>query len=364
MNRLKFKFRNMVLLLTVFTFYSTLSFAQEKLSVTAFLAGTSIEDICGDGKNVWVATNGSGVFQYSIKDNKWTSYSTSKNNLQNDFIYSIAANDRFVWAGSIDGLMILDKRSNRWMKRKFAKGGQLSNWIRSLAFDASSNLLWIGRFKYLTKYEIDKRKFADYDLTTGGDEKTNTIKSIQVDGDSLVWFGTEAGLHKYDKYRDLDEKGAMVFYNNRLNFFRGEGDEVSISSILFEQGNVWIGLDEFVTASNPNYNLGGLYKFDRRNDWKRFDGESGFTANGIYDVERTGNFIWVSLYQFGGKTKDQYGRGLALINIINDKVQMVYDDRIPNTIKTLYFDGTNMWLGSDSGVIKIELINQLAQWQK
>ena len=334
MNRLKFKFRNMVLLLTVFTFYSTLSFAQEKLSVTAFLAGTSIEDICGDGKNVWVATNGSGVFQYSIKDNKWTSYSTSKNNLQNDFIYSIAANDRFVWAGSIDGLMILDKRSNRWMKRKFAKGGQLSNWIRSLAFDASSNLLWIGRFKYLTKY------------------------------DSLVWFGTEAGLHKYDKYRDLDEKGAMVFYNNRLNFFRGEGDEVSISSILFEQGNVWIGLDEFVTASNPNYNLGGLYKFDRRNDWKRFDGESGFTANGIYDVERTGNFIWVSLYQFGGKTKDQYGRGLALINIINDKVQMIYDDRIPNTIKTLYFDGTNMWLGSDSGVIKIELINQLAQWQK
>jgi hypothetical protein len=260
--------------------------------------------------------------------------------------------------------MILDKRSSRWTKRKFAKGGQLSNWIRSLAFDSSSNLLWIGRFKYLTKYDIDKRKFTDYDLTTGGDEKTNTIKTIQVDGDSLVWFGTEAGLHKYDKFRDLDEKGAVVFYNNRLNFFRGEGEEVSINTILFEQDNVWIGLDEFVTDYNPDFNLGGLYKFDRRNDWKRFDSESGFAANGIYAVERTGNFLWVSLYQFGGKTKDQYGRGLALVNIITDEVKMIYNDKIPNTIQSIFFDGRFIWLGSNTGIIKIELINQLAQWQK
>ncbi|MBL1212393.1 MAG: hypothetical protein HND52_03425 [Ignavibacteriae bacterium] len=352
------------LLFLLIIIFSSITAAQINLDVTKFLEGSAIEDITGDGENIWAATNGSGVYRYNIKNNKWTNYSTSKNNLQNDFVYSIAANKQYVWAGSIDGLMILDKKRNRWMKRKFAKGGQLSNWIRSLSYDASSDLLWIGRFKYLTKYDIKKRKFIDYDLTTGGDEKTNTIKSIQVDGDSLVWFGTEAGLHKYDKFRDLDEKGAVEFYNNRLNFFRGEGDEVSISSILFEQNNVWIGLDEFVTQYNPNYNLGGLYKFDRRNEWKRFDTETGFAANGIYDIERTGNFLWVSLYQFGDKTKDQYGRGLALLNIITNEVKMIYDERIPNTINTLYFDGKNMWLGSSSGIIRIELINKLAQWQK
>ena len=360
MKNAKFIFLISLLILII----SSKCFAQIDLDVTKFLDEASIEDISGDGENIWVATNGNGVYQYSIKNNKWINYSTAKNNLQNDFVYSIAANDRYVWAGSIDGLMILDKKRNRWMKRKFAKGGQLSNWIRSLSYDASSNLLWVGRFKYLTKYDIEKRKFIDYDLTTGGDEKTNTIKSIQVDGDSLVWFGTEAGLHKYDKFRDLDEKGAVVFYNNRLNFFRGEGDEVSISSILFEQNNVWIGLDEFVTQYNPDYNLGGLYRFDRRNEWKRFDTETGFAANGIYDIERTGNFLWVSLYQFGDKTKDQYGRGLALLNIITDEVKMIYDKRIPNTINTLYFDGNNMWLGSSSGIIKIDLINKIAQWQK
>lgn len=320
-------------------------------------------DICSDGKDIWIATNGSGIFRYIPSQDKWEQYSTLKGNLQHDFFYCITANEDYVWAGSIDGLFIYDKKRNFWTKRKFALGGQLSNWIRSIAYDKYENVVWIGRFQYLTKYDLKTKRFTDYNLKINNNEKTNTIKTILVDGDSIVWFGTEAGLHKYDKSKDLNSPDAITFYDNRYNYFNGEGEQVSISTILLERNFIWIGLDEFITAERPEFNLGGLFRYNRKNEWIRFDNTNGLPANGIYDLERTGNYIWVSLYQFGKETKELYGRGLVLINRINNKIIPINDERIPKTINKIFFDGTYLWLGSENGLIKINFFNQLAQWR-
>lgn len=263
------------------------------------LSGSTVTDITSDGNNVWIATNGNGIFSFSLKEEKWTQFSTSRGNLQHDFFYSIAVGDGFVWAGSIDGLFIYDIRRNNWTKRKFALGGQLANWIRSLAYDKYDKSLWIGRFKYLTKFDLQTRRFTDYDLTVNRNEKTNTIKTIQVDGDSLVWFGTEAGLHKYNKSRDLNDPRAITFFDNRFNYFNGVGEQVSISALLFERSYIWIGLDEFVTHDRPEFNVGGLFRYNHRNEWIRFDNSRGLPGNGVAALERTGNFIWAALYQFG-----------------------------------------------------------------
>jgi ligand-binding sensor domain-containing protein len=338
------------------------SFAQNNIDITEYLNGIRVEDICDDGENIWIATNGNGVYEYMSSTGKLVNYSTSNNKLRNDFIYSIAAGDQYVWAGSIDGLFMLDKKSMRWGKRKFGLGGQLSNWIRALAYDEYSNALWIGRFQYLTKYDIKRRRFYDYDLTRNKNEKTNTIKAIAVDGDSLVWFGTEAGLHKYDKSRDVDDQDALIFYDNRLNYFNGDGDVVSVSSMLFDQDMIWIGLDEFITVDRPEYNIGGLYKFDRRNEWFRFDTNNGLEGNGIYSIEITGNYIWAAQYQFGKNSKDTFGRGLVLINRSTMKAYPIKNDLIPDDILSMHFDGSNLWLGHKTGLIKIKLTNELANW--
>lgn len=338
---------------------STSLFAQ--LEIEKYIEGTEVLDIAGDGKNIWFATNGSGLFHYSSQQDEWTNYN-SGNGLQNEFIYCVTANPRYVWAGSIDGLFIFDQRTKRWFKRKFSKGGQLSNWIRSIEYDQQQNVVWIGRFMYLTKFDINSRRFTDYDLTINKDEKTNTIKTISLDADSLVWFGTEDGLHKYNKFMDMNEPGALQYYDNRLNYFRGEGDRISVADILFERNFIWIGLDEFRTPDQPEYNLGGLFRYDRKNEWMKFDRFSGFDGNGVYSIERTGNYIWVSLYEFSVSDKEAYGRGIAIINRITNEVNMLDDPNIPNKIYSMYFDGINMWLGSNDGVVKIKLINQFAQW--
>ncbi len=329
-----------------------------------FLNGTAITDITSYNNEIWIATNGSGIFKFDRNNEKWTQYSSSKENLQHDFFYCVAASRDLVWAGSTDGLFIFDKVRGNWTKRKFGLGGQLSNWIRSLAFDKYENAVWIGRFKYLTKYDLKAKRYIDYDLTVRGNEKTNTIKTIQIDGDSLVWFGTEAGLHKYDKSKDINENGAITFYDNRFNYFNGEGEQISVSSLLFERNYVWIGLDEFVTPERPEFNLGGLFKYNRRNDWIRYDDSKGLNGNGIYDLERTGNYIWASTYQFGKNTKEMYGRGLVLVNRINEKIIPINDERIPKTINTIFFDDTYLWLGTDNGIIRINFFNKLAQWFK
>lgn len=336
--------------------------AQEEFDF--YLKGTSVTDISSYGDEIWFATNGSGIFRYSKSEQNWLQYSTSKGNLQHDFFYCITVTKDLAFAGSTDGLFILDKQRDNWAKRKFGLGGQLSNWIRSLAYDKYENSVWIGRFKYLTKYDLRSKRYTDYDLTVRGNEKTNTIKSIQVDGDSLVWFGTEAGLHKYDKSKDLNRNGSITFYDNRFNYFNGEGEQVSISALLFERNFVWIGLDEFVTQERPEFNLGGLFKFNRRNDWIRYDDSKGLTGNGIFDIERTGNYIWASTYQFGKSTKEMYGRGLVLVNRINGKIIPITDERISKTINTIFFDGTYLWLGTDNGITRINFFNKLAQWIK
>ena len=333
-----------VIFIAILLFSSTL-FAQ--LKVERFAEGTEVLDITGDGNNIWFATNGNGLFKYSLLQDEWTNYKNG-NGLQNDFIYCVASNSRYVWAGSIDGLFIFDQRTNRWFKRKFSKGGQLSNWIRSIKYDKQQNVVWIGRFLYLTKFDIDTRRFTDYDLTINKDEKTNTIKSIALDADSLVWFGTEDGLHKYNKYLDMNEPGALKYYDNRLNYFNGESDRISVADILFERNYVWIGLDEFITRENPDYNIGGLYRYDRKNEWLRFDRLHGFDGNGVYALEQTGNYIWVSLYEFSMNDKEPYGRGLAIVDRITNKVKMLNDQNIPNKVYSMYFDGVNMWLGSNN----------------
>lgn len=335
--------------------------AQDFPPMKHFLEGTVVRDICDDGKNIWVATNGSGVYKYDMKKKKWQNFSKKNKKLSLNFFYTIAANKDFVWAGSSDGLFIYNKKRKRWTKRKFGKGGQLSNWIRDIEYDPYIKAVWIGRFKYLTKYDLRKRRFTDYDLTTNNDVKTNTIKVVKLDGDSLVWFGSEDGLHKYDKSRSIQDEGTMSFYDNNRNYFRGEGDAVSISALLLEQNNIWIGLDEFVTNRNPDYNLGGIYKFDRKNEWIRFDAKNGLRGNGIYDLELTGDYIWAALYQFSKNTKDIYGRGIALINRITEKVRMLDIKNFPATTYSFHFDGKRLWIGTENGIYLLDFSNEFIE---
>jgi ligand-binding sensor domain-containing protein len=359
------KIFNLFYIFIILIFHSFNSFAQEQSEV--FLKGAAVTDIAEEEGFLWVSTYGQGIYRYSIADGKWTNYSTKSGNLSDDLFYAVEVSKNFVWAASVEGLFTLTKKGGRWDKRKFAQGGEFGNWIRSLKYDEKQNVLWIGRFRNITRFDLKTRKYEDIDRTQGTDQKSNTIKSIELDGDSLIWFGTESGVHIFNKKKKHSDRSAWRYFTNKSKAFKEEGKTVSVSKILFEGRNIWFGTDEFITAEEPDFNLGGVYIHDRRFDWDRIYKRDGLAGNGIYSLCRIGNYIWVGVYEFDKQQKLEYGKGLYIINRVTRQVTPVDLNELDITsssILSFHFDGTNIWIGTGEGLIKLKIDNRLAEWPK
>lgn len=342
----------------------SLGFAQIESDI--FLEGASIIDIKSDGNYLWVATYGQGIYRYSFKEEKWFNYSTSNNNLENDLFFTLEVSPNFVWAGTTEGLFTLDRKTNKWVKRRFALGGEFGNWVRSLKYDKKRDVLWIGRFRNVTHFDVKRRRYTDIDRIQGNDQKSNNIKSIAIDGDSLVWFGSESGVHKYNLRKELNDPSAWTYINNKGRNFLGEGEAVSVSDFLFEGSNVWFGTDEFVTKDNPNFNIGGIYIHNRKFNWERISKVDGLGGNGIYCLARTGNYIWIGVYEFDPRDKKEFGKGLYLINRNTFEINSVNLNDIKiksSSILSIFFESDYLWIGTDRGLVRIKISNQLAHWQ-
>lgn len=337
------------------SFFYISSFSQTE-NIDVYLEGKKITDIKNDGVDIWVATEGNGIYKYIKWKDKWINFSTENKKIRQDFFYCIEVGPRYIWAGSADGLYTYDKKRNRWSKKRFSLGGQFGNWIRSLEYDKAENKLWIGRFKYLSQFNLITKKYSDFNLTKKKNEKTNSVKSVTLDGDSVLWIGVEAGLHKY---RKDDSSFSTIFYDSKNNYFLEEGDQVSVSHILFEQNNMWIGTDEFVTPEHPDFNIGGLFRYDRGINWIKFGEHSKLSGSGIFSLALTGNYIWTSVYKFDPESKGIIGKGLNLINRKTLQSIRIDNNLIPDTIYSLHFDGNNMWIGTIDGIRKINLSSSL-----
>jgi ligand-binding sensor domain-containing protein len=339
------------------------SFAQIQSEV--FLKGAAITDIAEEEDYLWVATYGQGIYRYSFSDGKWINFSTKSGNLGDDIFYAVEVSKNFVWAASVEGLYTLTKKTGRWDKRKFARGGEFGNWIRSLRYDDKENVLWVGRFRNITRFDLKTRKYEDIDRTQGTDQKSNTIKTIELDGDSLIWFGTESGVHIYNKKKQHTDPAAWRYFSNKSRAFKEEGKTVSVAGILFEGRNIWFGTDEFITVEQPDFNPGGVYIYDRGINWDRIYKRNGLGGNGIYSMCRIGNYIWVGVYEFDKQKKLEYGKGLYLVNRITRRVTQVDLNELDITsssILSFHFDGSSLWIGTGGGLVKLKIDNKLAWW--
>ena len=85
----------------------------------------------------------------------------------------------------------------------------------------------------------------------------------------------------------------------------------------------------------------------------------------LFETAQPGNRIWAGIYIFNKEDKKDYGRGLALIDRFTEKV-IPFDINSLNLgasqVLSLYFDGTSMWIGTDSGLYRVKIDNPLAHW--
>lgn len=331
---------------------------------TIYREAGEVSSIVRYGNTVWVSSYGRGLFGFDLEKNTTTVFSTEKKNIDNDFFYCVAEAKDYIWAGTSDGLMIYDKRRKAWRKRKFSSGGEYGNWIRSLYFDEGSNALWIGRFVNLTRFDVAANKFEDFDITHNNLQGSNNIKVIRPESDKFLWIGTEAGVFLYDKTLLPSDKSAMRFYSNKGNGFRGEGESVSIADILPEDKFVWFATEEFITDDSPEFNLGGLFRYNRKATWDKFDKRNGLKANGISSITRVGRYMFASQYDFDPKSKAEMGRGISMFDRITGKPLRFDPEEIKletNQVTQLFYDGGNLWIGTDKGLWKVKFANAFAE---
>jgi len=365
MKVINFFISTIITVLKVHVFFVSVVFAQNTQieDFEILFRGSNIVQIVADEGDIWIATFGQGVYKYDKKQAKWIFFSTRNNNIQDDLIYCIEKSPKYIFAGTADGILLYDKKRNFWIKRKFTIGGIYGNWIRTIKYDIIENVVWIGRFENLTKYDINKNKFIDYNLTVLDDKRTNNFKSIAFDGDKFIWFGSEAGVHLYDRAKNIEDPSSRRFYDSRTFAFNKEGDMASINDILVEPDYVWFALDEFVPEDKPEFNIGGIYRFNRRAIWDRIDKNNYLPYNGVASIVSIGNKLFAALFEFSKTANKQFGRGLAIIDKNDFKTEYYTKDNFKlnfQKINSLCFDNINLWIATDNGAIKFKIVNELA----
>jgi len=88
-------------------------------------------------------------------------------------------------------------------------------------------------------------------------------------------------------------------------------------------------------------------------------------GNGIYCLEKTGNKIWAAIYAFDKKNKKEYGKGFVIIDRVSGKIANIdlnQTEISSSLVQTFYFDGNEMWVGTDKGLYKFTINNPLATW--
>lgn len=295
-------------------------------------------------KNLWLGTFDAGANLFNEAKNKFVRF---KNNPKDKFSLNhnqvmefLEDRDGRFWIATFGGgLNLYDRIKKRFISIKNDPGFKIkpdNMSIRKLFEDDDS--FWIGTYSGLFKF--DKKTFTKTAIYTNpNDESTindNRIRSIFKDRTGVLWFGTIAGVNKYDSRK---KKFNIIEFDKNYQAF--VDNQFTLPGKFISDKILWGGPGESVITKNNNREI-------------RFFGDSDFKNNqqtkrsvNFYLDEK--NFIWVGSYN-----------GLHYYNPYKKEFNAVqyFDDGTPyqgnNFIKWFYVDKKNrFWAGTLSGGITI-----------
>jgi ligand-binding sensor domain-containing protein/serine phosphatase RsbU (regulator of sigma subunit) len=242
--------------------------------------GNSIRFIKPDHKgNIWIGTNGSGIFKYIIKTGKFVYDTYLNKNLYSDGIITALVTDLNdnLWIGTNDGVAFWNNEKS--VGYRYSQGNGIAGNLITALFCDSKGVIWIGseRKSGLTKHIPGTEKFTIVDTREEYVPKTisetpdgrlwigtssglialkddanvlllneengllsNNIKLLQPDGTAFLYIGTNLGLNRYDL-----TTGNISTFSKRNGFI---GIETHLNASLKDsKGNLWFGTANGVT---------------------------------------------------------------------------------------------------------------------
>jgi len=311
---------------------------------------SNAEVIAVDSKlnQVWAATDNNGVFYLNKNSGIWRNYTSENGYMVTNSTDCLVIAAGKVFIASTYGIYYCGINGNNW-GHYVLPGGYMPNWIRAVADD--DTVVWFGTFQGIATYSKNSASFKTYNITKNSDGSTNNITTIHVTPNE-VWFGTENGVQVYKKGLNITADSSRFLYNKQ-NGFDNLSQYISVKAIAVQDTIVWIGLEDYTPASNPNYCKGGLYRFNRNaNVWQRFDKSTGLSGNGIHFIRINSDSLIAGLFTYINGVSFT-GNGLLKMNTANLNTQIInYSSH--GVGDSNYFDlrtlDNELWLAAGDGL--------------
>ncbi|WP_114747800.1 hybrid sensor histidine kinase/response regulator transcription factor [Pleomorphovibrio marinus] len=234
-------------------------FEEEEESFT-FIEALNKSDIRGISEdaygNLWLATYGNGVIRYNPFKEETKHYDTSNFSQleENIFFSTLCMEDGTVLAGSrYGGLIRIDPASDH-ISQFTEADGLSNNTISSLAIGADG-LVWMGTFQGISYFNPQRSEFGNLNTLENIQRGEFYIGAIAAGKEREVYFGGNKGLNVIDT-RKLGEKRAgypLLFENFSVaNQKVGVDKEVLDSALSFKRV---ITIDHDKSLFSFNFNL-------------------------------------------------------------------------------------------------------------
>lgn len=291
-----------------------------------------------DKDNLWIGSDGTGLYQMSLMNNHIRHFDMDGGGLNSNAVISLAMrkDNKLLIATDGGGLNIFDPQTNTFQafkSKNTIKGSLNTNALYDVCIDRNDNV-WLATFN--GGVNVHKAHQIRFEYFTHTGTRTNELSNRSVLGlyqttDGQIWVGTDGG-------------GLNVF-DRKNNQFSGipNANKISNSVVktIFEdkQKRLWLG-----------YFNGGLALFDKQNKSFRHylsnpNDPLSISNNSVWSIagDSSGQ-LWVGTVGNGINLFDpKTGQFKHIYNIENDPTSLS-----DNGIMVVFADKKdNIWIGTE-----------------
>lgn len=296
------------------------------LSENYFSNKCSVSDILLDKKKeLWITTDGCGIYKVTGTNKKAVPYNTLKNNLlvKSNSVWSLYEDKSGnKWFGTLRGGISMLSNTPKYFKSiRYNANDPAENFILSFCEDEKNNL-WVGTDGAGLKYwDRKNNKYITYSNSATMCHKltSNFITGIIRDSNNEIWLSTWAG-----GINRINPKSNTVSYFSCYNPFTRQVEKNIWFVYKDSKNNIW------ASATNE----GSLYLFDRKkNSFTLFDP----SINNLQCLTETSDGKLLGGNYNSLFTIEKTTRKIVKINVDN-QIRCIYEDK-----------DKNLWLGTQEG---------------
>ena len=301
---------------------------------------SNVVTVEADGEEIWLGTP-NGLAKYDLNADRWTAYTRERANseLSANNITAISITETEVWIGTIGGVSRFEKTTRRWTQHAASRTTEVLHANRVAHLQADGDFIWFGNWKKTTEGAIGQynqvterfRFFSKDDLPLEPNAPPITLVHGITTDDDIVWFGTNAGVLRYNKLSDTWRHYTMQdgMPNNEIWSIALDGEHIwtlhigGVVGRLFIEGDSWqhweispsaiwstlgtIAVDpEHVWVSTA---WEGIKRFEKSTGtWETFSQRDGLGHSETNDILIDDEYVWITAWgdasRYNRRTKE------------------------------------------------------------